>query len=90
MQRVEVDRHAPLVALVVVLRSSTAAEREDRASAHCAKFGCSLVLVERGVERDRAALHRVVLLRLRERVARAELRQLDAGGEVGRSLVRSG
>ena len=79
----QVDRHAPLVALVLVVRVQR--ERLRKRVRHVLDdFGLVRVLRERDDARGMAAFHRVVVLRRGEQIPIAGLDDLEAGAEPGR------
>ena len=81
--RREVDRHAPLVALVLVVRVER--ERLRKRVRHVRDdFGLVRVLRERDDAGRMPALHRVVILCRGEQIAIAGLDDLEAGAEPGR------
>ena len=88
---VEVDRHAPGVAVVLVAAGRASCSRR-RLVAHLARevAGRCSVLVERRRADEVAALHAPVVLRAGERVALAGLAHLERRApNQGASLVRS-
>ena len=77
------DRHAPLVAVVLVLGIQRERARRGVSLLVDDLRSLGVLLERRGADR-RAALHRVVLLRGRQRIVVAGLHELEAAAEPGR------